>query len=171
MMPDERFDAWSDWCVDHAIEFLETDMESSVGGRDNNVKRLLDDYGGDEERGGGKQRLLEALSQNMWPIMQKKDKVAAVEVEEAPKKRAGEAADMIDADLMEMMGDPDGPDAFEKAITAAREMREHALTLPDDERREFASKMALQLMSLMSDFGDDDDEDEDESENSAAGTI
>ena len=53
----------------------------------------------------------------------------------------------------------DGPDKFEKALNAAREMREHALSLPDEERREFAGKMSMYLLSLM---GDMDDEGEDE---------
>ena len=34
-----------------------------------------------------------------------------------------------------------------------------ALSLPDEERREFASKMALQLMSLIGEFDDEDDDD------------
>ena len=158
LMPDARFEAWSDWCVDNGLEFLEADMESSAVAA-KAPKRLLDDYGSEEDRGNGKERLLEALSQNMWPKMTKKDPSIA----EAPSEAAEElnaSMPVPDADLLERMASLDGPDAFEKAISSARGMRDHAMTLPDEERREFASKMALHLMQLMEDMGDDEDDEE-----------
>jgi hypothetical protein len=160
-MPEGRFDVWSGWCVEHGFEFLEADMESSVGAAE--AKRLLDDYGEEEERGLGKQRLFEAISSNMWPEMKKKEivkKEAVIPPEDESNTPAekSEMEQMLDPEFMRIMGDPDAPDMFEKAISQAREMREHALSLPDDERREFASKMALQLMSLIGEMGSDEDD-------------
>lgn len=47
---------------------------------------------------------------------------------------------------------------------SAREMREHALTLPDEERREFASKFALTMLALMDQLDGDEEDGDDNDE-------
>jgi hypothetical protein len=175
-----RFEAWKNWCAEKELELLEADMESSPSSREAGAKRLLDDCDEDEEpRGRGKERLLEALSTNMWPIMHKKELKKETEKLAEPKKVEKVAAAVVvddggaasahphrppagaAFDPLSLLGgeedDVEGPDQFEKALTAAREMREHALALPDDERREFASKMTLYLMSLMGGLEDEEE--------------
>lgn len=53
---------------------------------------------------------------------------------------------------------------FENAFEQINKMREHSLSLPMEERREFASKFALQFASMLGDFEDDEDEEEEEKE-------
>jgi hypothetical protein len=45
-------------------------------------------------------------------------------------------------------------------IPSARQMREHAMKLPDEQRREFAGKFAMTMLALMDELDDDDDDDE-----------
>ncbi len=183
LLSEPRFEAWSNWCVENGLEFVEADMESTPNGT-RAAKSLLEDCEeGAGERGFGKERLLEALSSTMWPNLVRKERsdaaaaMAAAAPARAPPAAVDEqkignserelkaAAERAGAGLLgpEEEEDPDlAADVFERALTQAREMREHALTLPDEERREFASKMALQLLSLMGGLEGDDDEDEED---------
>lgn len=165
-------------CAEHGLELLEADMESSPA-RDSAGKSLLDDCSDEEPRGKGKERMLEAFLSNMWPVMKKKEVAAlpppstatttttttATAAAAAPGLKDASPAKPFDPlSLLEGEDGVDGPDQFERALTAAREMREHALSLPDEERREFAGKMSMYLLSLMGGLDDDDDDDGDQEE-------
>ncbi len=174
LLPELRHEVWSSWCLENGLEFLEADMGSTPHGS-RAAKSLLEDYGDDaEERGFGKERLLEALSSTMWPVLKKKERaeqplpvaapVSGVEKNAGKKgeKKGNDARELAEHELMAALAaeedEPGAADVFERALTQAREMREHALSLPDEERREFASKMALQLMAMMGGLEDDNED-------------
>jgi hypothetical protein len=170
LLSDLRYEAWCGWCAEHGLEFLEADMESTP--QRGTGKSLLDDCEEDEPRGKGKDRLYEALVSNMWPVMVKKEKVIHADTTREPssstetfttstttENREGKPFDPLS--LLDIDNGVDGPDQFERALSAARDMREHALALPDEERREYAAKMSLYLMNLMGGLEDSDDEESD----------
>jgi hypothetical protein len=178
LLSEPRFEAWSSWCVDNGLEFMEADMESTPHGT-RAARSLLEDCEeeGAGERGMGKERLLEALASTMWPCLMRKERSEAAEEPAAPRalpavavkpaKIGNGAKENDDSPLTGLLPPEEeeegdlSADVFERALTQAREMREHALTLPDEERREFASKMALQLLALMGGLEGDEGDEED----------
>jgi hypothetical protein len=189
MMPEQRSNLWADWCLEQGFEFLEADMETSVGaalgaGRGQGATRSLLEQEAEADREQGKQRVLDALRSHMWSSMARKQHVASAvaqvaaaehEREETTEQAGDGPADdddkqhYIDFDEYTQMvqqaekeHDLQSMDAFERALNSAREMREHAMSLPDEQRKEFAAKFALQLLALMGDLDEEDDSAEEE---------
>lgn len=147
------------------------------------VPQSLLEREGEMEREHGKQRLLEALQSHMWSSMRK---LAQEEQDTTQENKQPEALregyvdfasySALIRDAEEGGGEDDGGlEAFEAALNSAREMRQHALSLPDEERRavphllffvvasrslllQIAGKFALHLLTLMEGLDDDDDD-------------
>ncbi len=192
MMPEQRAGLWSDWCLERGFEFVEADMETSVAavdaGRRGEARSLLEQEdlseGDAAERERGKQRLLEALHSHMWSSMTRKQQQQqqgggvrpARDDDDDDDERQAERDDSdndkqhyVDFEQYAQMiqqaekeHELTSMDAFERALGSAREMREHAMSLPDEERRELAAKFALHLLSLMDGMEGGDAADDDE---------
>ena len=183
-LPEEKLNVWNEWCLERNLEFMEGDMETTIVRR--GTRSLLDDTD-EEQRGQGKERLYEALTSNMWPSMQKKEvpqlQDREKEVETGKKASDGEEdgdgdedvthLNYIDFDeyMKSVKGMEEEPaeddleklmenDPFEVALNNARQMREHMLNLPDNERRELAAKFALQMFNMMGGLEEEEEEEE-----------
>ncbi|KAJ3158514.1 hypothetical protein HDU86_002739 [Geranomyces michiganensis] len=164
-----------EWCMEHDVEYVNMRLPLSDNGNEE----------GDAIEGGfrervGIERIVEALETNVWDGMEAirgaggavshaQDSFDA-EVGEMTAEQAGAgllsgavparlpAVPRFDESEDEEAGGDIDDDLFERSLRALQGLRDRGSTLPDDERRALAARIAL---SLGLDSEDDDDDDND----------
>jgi len=149
-----------DWCIDNHIEFVD-----AIETRPPDV---------DEREKYGIERVLEALENNAWPNMQKKNilkqqppqtqpPVSADTVQKAPENKKESTPEdelttiqspYIPTNFFEALSAPGEDFDFEKVLHTLKGLKDQAAQLPDQERRALAASVALSFAKLL---GEEDD--------------
>ncbi|KAJ3017015.1 hypothetical protein HKX48_003768 [Thoreauomyces humboldtii] len=159
------------FCVENGLEYVDMcDLEGTLSVEERDRDEGEDGEGDASEAFAprvGIPRILEALEANAWDGLVLVDKGAGSTVGEIPSMHAGPGVDAAvppssrsdppsfsaEALLASLQGlamesDEDGDEDdgfFERTFRAFKGLREHGSTLPDDERRALAARVALSL--------------------------
>lgn len=146
-------DKVTDWCLKNSFEFVESAPTETGSEEDAFAEKY------------GIERVREALDAHMWPNMKRnlndsktkegahsKTENLSAKESEYQKDDVGENAD---EDVSAVNGNEAGLESFEELFGRMQDMKVHAQSLPDEERKKYAEKVTLEFWRAM---GLDEDE-------------
>eukprot|EP00127_Corallochytrium_limacisporum_P002531 Clim_evm88s128 gene=Clim_evmTU88s128 len=155
----DDFEHWIQWCVSNGTEFVQIDSSGVAGNPSPGDGESNDDNGFDESK--GIDRLLEALEAHMWPAMNPATARAPRAHERNLNADGEEEEEMPSIGRIRELDDSEfGPDdgTFEGLLGHLSDLRAKAESMPDEQRKDFAERVALAFLERM-DFTEDDLED------------
>eukprot|EP00128_Syssomonas_multiformis_P009340 Colp12_sorted_trinity150504_noHs@14461 len=150
----------TNWCLDHGFEYIVPEGRST---EESDLRGFEDKAGID--------RVIEALHAHTWPNLEMVDRSSKTTIETeteavAAEKKPETLESLLGASETERMDhmffgaephDDDG--SFESAFSHLASLRERCMNLPDEQRKDYAERVVLELARRLGwdDLGDEDD--------------